>query len=78
MIGLASTSAKAESSENIGVAIQNGQFVTREGLIPAGCFAQLITEMNGDNSIASEFIYQAYLRGCMDANYLYPGGDEEK
>lgn len=46
--------------------------------MPAACFTQLITEMNGDNSTASVFIHQAYLRGCIDANYPYPGGDEEK
>lgn len=77
-IGISSTPAIAQGSENIGVAVQGGQFVTREGVIPAGCFAQLITEMNGDNSVASVFIHSASLRGCMDANYPYPGGDEDK
>ncbi|MDA7749540.1 hypothetical protein N8913_04465 [Litoricola sp.] len=78
VMGINSTSATAENSENIGVVIQNGQFLTREGVIPAGCFAQLITEMNGDNSIASVFVHRAYLRGCMDSNYPYPGGNEDK
>ena len=78
MMSISPAEAIAQDSENIGVAIQNGQFVTREGVIPSGCFAQLITEMNGDNSVASVFIHRANLRGCMDANYSYPGGDENK
>lgn len=63
-------------SENIGVTEINGKFVTSEGLIPTGCFAQLITELNGDNTTASVFIHRARLRGCMNANDTYPGGDE--
>lgn len=58
--------------------IENGRFVTSEGDIPKGCFGQLMTELNGDNSIAAIFIHRASLRGCADANYPYPGGNEER
>ena len=73
-----SFSVTAQEQEHIGVIVKRGQFQTSEGVIPPGCFAQLITEMNGDNSIASVFIHRANLRGCMNANYPYPGGDENK
>ena len=58
--------------------ISNGEFVTAEGVIPAGCFGQLMTELNGDNSVAAIFINRASLRGCIAANYPYPGGNEDE
>lgn len=70
------TTSYGNESEDIGVTEINGQFATSEGLIPAGCFAQLRTELNGDNTIASVFITRARLRGCMDANDTYPGSDQ--
>ncbi|MGC9491340.1 hypothetical protein ACP45A_01465, partial [Vibrio genomosp. F10] len=45
--------------------VDNGKFFTSEGEIPKDCFGQLITEQNGDNSIASIFISRASLRGCL-------------
>ena len=56
--------------------IENGKFRTSEGIIPDGCFAQLITELNGDNTVAAVFINRTGLRGCIAANIPYPGGDE--
>jgi hypothetical protein len=58
--------------------INDGKFFTSEGEIPTGCFGQLITELNGDNSVATVFINRPSLRGCTTANYPYPGGDEAK
>ena len=53
------------------------KFFTSEGEIPNGCFGQLMTELNGDNSVAAIFINRASLRGCIAANLPYPGGAEE-
>ena len=58
--------------------VKQGQFQTKEELIPPGCFAQLMTELNGDDSVAAVFLSRTKMRGCIDANYPYPGGDEEK
>ena len=58
------------------VKILGTQFFAGGNEIPVGCFAQLKTELNGDNSVASVYIGRPTLRGCMDANYPYPGGDE--
>mgnify|MGYP001813206354 CR=1 FL=1 len=55
-----------------------GEFVTSEGIIPNGCFGQLISELNGDNSVAAIFINRASLRGCIAANSPYPGGNEDE
>ncbi|MEM5550963.1 hypothetical protein HJP15_14945 [Pseudoalteromonas sp. NEC-BIFX-2020_002] len=57
-------------------AIKHNQFVSNNEPIPAGCFAQLMTNLNGDNTTAAVFIESANLRGCNAANYPYPGGDE--
>jgi len=58
--------------------VMDGQFFTSEGLIPSGCIAQLMTEMNGDNSVASIFINRNSLRGCIASNFPYPGGDTQR
>ena len=58
--------------------MKQGQFQTKEELIPPGCFAQLMTELNGDDSVAAVFLSRTKMRGCIDANYPYPGGNEEK
>lgn len=60
------------------VAISGTRFFAGGNEIPVGCFAQLKTELNGDNSVASIYIGRPTLRGCMDANYPYPGGDESQ
>ena len=58
--------------------VDQGRFQTLDDLIPPGCLAQLMTELNGDDSVAAIFLSRTKLRGCIDANYPYPGGDEEK
>ena len=58
--------------------ISGMKFFTSEGEIPNGCFGQLMTESNGDNTVAAIFLNRASLRGgCIAANSPYPGGAEE-
>ena len=57
--------------------IKDGRFHTNEGPIPDGCIAQLMTELNGDNSVAAIYLNRTSLRGCIAANFPYPGGDPE-
>ncbi|UTW49711.1 hypothetical protein [Bacterioplanoides sp. SCSIO 12839] len=56
--------------------VVGGQFFSDGERIPAGCFAQLMTELNGDNSVAAVYLGRNSYRGCMAANFPYPGGDE--
>lgn len=56
--------------------IKNGQFYTGSREIPKGCMGQFITQLNGDATVASIFLGRASMRGCIDANMPYPGGDE--
>ena len=46
------------SSTNREYFVKQGQFQTKEELIPPGCFAQLMTELNGDDSVAAVFFKQ--------------------
>lgn len=55
--------------------VEEGKFVTSMGTIPAGCIAQLKTDLNGDNTVAAVFLESASFRGCLRANFPYPGGD---
>ena len=55
--------------------IENGQFKTSLGVIPAGCIGQLQTQLNGDNIVAAIFVNDADLLGCINANDPYPVGD---
>ena len=63
-------------ANDLGYEIKNGQFQTSEGQIPAGCFAQLKTDLNGDNSVASIYVNRNSYRGCIASNIPFPGGDE--
>ena len=58
--------------------VKQGQFQTKEELIPPGCFAQLMTELNGDDSVAAVFLSRTKMRGCIDANYPYQVGTKKK
>ena len=58
--------------------IKDGQFFVNKKPIPPGCIAQLKTELNGDNSQASIYLERNSLRGCMDSNIPFPGGNEQK
>ena len=57
---------------NYNVKGDNPQFFTSEEKVPSGCFAQLMTELNGDDIIASVFLSRTGLRGCIDSNIPYP------
>ncbi len=57
--------------------IKNYEFYTSEGRIPNGCFAQLTTQLNGDNTVASVYLNRNTIRGCIASNIPYPGGNEE-
>ena len=65
------------SAEDLDYKIVEGLFVTSEGQIPPACFGQLMTELNGDDTVAAIFVTRTWLRGCIDANIPYPGGDEK-
>ena len=56
---------------NYNVKGDNPQFFTSEEKVPSGCFAQLMTELNGDDIIASVFLSRTGLRGCIDSNIPY-------
>lgn len=58
-------------ASSLDYSIKNGQFSTSSGLIPKGCIAQLSTELNGDDVVASVFITRTSLRGCQDSNIPY-------
>lgn len=60
------------SASDMDYHLTDGQFYTSEGKVPAGCFAQLMTELNGDNLIAAIYLNRAQLRGCIKSNYPYP------
>ncbi|MBU2895927.1 hypothetical protein [Vibrio hepatarius] len=75
MISIVSMSSLAN---DLDYEIKNGQFQTSEGQIPAGCLAQLKTELNGDNSVASIYVNRNSYRGCTTSNIPFPGGDETK
>jgi hypothetical protein len=64
--------ACSEKEPELDYSISNGKFYTSEGEIPIGCFAQLMTELNGDNSVASIYLNRNSMRGCIDANILNP------
>ena len=64
--------ACSEKESELKYSISNGKFYTSEGEIPIGCFTQLMTELNGDNSVASIYLNRNSMRGCIDANILYP------
>lgn len=56
--------------------VGDGQFSTKEGKVPPACLGQLITEYNGDDTVAAIFLNRSNIRGCIASNIPYPGGDE--
>ena len=64
--------ACSEKESELDYSIINGKFYTSEGKIPIGCFVQLMTEINGDNSVASIYLNRNSMRGCIDANFQDP------
>ena len=71
MLALGLIACSGKESE-LDYSISNGKFYTSEGEIPIGCFTQLMTELNGDNSVASIYLNRNSMRGCIDTNILYP------
>lgn len=66
--------AIADSTE---YTVSDGYFVTSEGRVPERCFGQLMTELNGDDTVAALFLSRSSIRGCVAANIPYPGGDDD-
>ena len=73
--GLLSSYLIAQTND---ITLLNNQFSIEEQSVPNGCFAQLMTQLNGDNIVRSIFLTSPSLRGCIDANDPYPSGDESK
>jgi hypothetical protein len=69
--------ACSEKESELDYSVSDGKFYTSENQVPVGCIAQLMTELNGDNSIASIYLNRNSMRGCIDANIPFPGGNEE-
>ena len=65
------------NAEGSGYQLVDGKFYTDEGEVPAGCFGQLMTELNGDNVIAAVYLNRPELRGCITANFPYPTHEED-
>ena len=69
--------ANSEKEPELDYSVNDGKFYTSENQVPFGCIAQLMTELNGDNSVASIYLNRNSMRGCIDANIPFPGGKEE-
>lgn len=72
------TSCSADATTHLPYSIKTGTFFTPIGAIPPSCFAQLMTELNGDNHIAAVYLTRNTLRGCIDANYPHPSIKERR
>ena len=72
-----SVGAPAKAIAEQEVSLKDNRFIIDGQTIPSGCFAQLMTQLNGDNIIASVFLTRPSLRGCIDANDPYPSGNED-
>lgn len=77
LLGLSLFVLSAANAKELDYRVDNGVFHTSEGAIPNGCFGQLITEFNGDNTVAAVYVNRANLRGCIAANLPYPGGEKD-
>jgi len=61
------------SNPILDIKLVDNKFHTSEGKVPAGCFFNLAVEDNGDDLVRSVYLNRGYLRGCIDANSVYPG-----
>jgi hypothetical protein len=61
------------SNPILDIKLIDNKFHTSEGEVPAGCFFNLAVEDNGDDLVRSVYLNKGYLRGCIDANSVYPG-----
>ena len=75
-ISLSLTSC-SEKEPQLDYSVSDGKFFTSENEVPVGCIAQLMTELNGDNSVASVYLNRNSMRGCINSNFPFPGGNEE-
>ena len=69
---LALSLASHALSAELDYSLADGKFSTSEGLVPSECFAQLITELNGDNVVAAIYLNRNAMRGCISASIPYP------
>jgi len=60
-------------AKQLDIKLIDNKFHTSEGKVPAGCFFNLAVEDNGDDLVRSVYLNRGYLRGCIDANSVYPG-----
>ena len=67
----------SDKESQLDYSFSDGKFFTSENEVPVGCIAQLMTELNGDNSVASIYLNRNSMRGCIEANIPFPGGNEE-
>jgi len=61
------------SNPILDIKLTDNKFHTSEGEVPAGCFYNLAVELNGDDLVRSVYLNRGYLRGCINANIVYPG-----
>lgn len=54
--------------------VKEEQFYVDNTPVPSGCFAQLSTELNGDDVQAAVFLTRTAWRGCIDANVTFTEG----
>ena len=67
----------ANTAENsLDIKLIDNQFHTSEGKVPAGCFYNLAVELNGDDLVRSVYLNRGYLRGCINADIVYPGMED--
>ena len=62
-----------QAKHALDIKLIDNKFHTSEGEVPAGCFFNLAVEDNGDDLVRSVYLNRGYLRGCIDANRVYPG-----
>lgn len=62
-----------QAKHALDIKLIDNKFHTSEGEVPAGCFFNLAVEDNGDDLVRSVYLNRGYLRGCIDANSVYPG-----
>lgn len=67
----------SETKNKLPYKIVNNQFYVNNELIPPGCIAQLMTELNGDNVQATIYLERNSLRGCLTANLTYTSGNPD-
>ena len=70
--------ASIGNAETLDYKVENGKFITSEGIIPAACFGLLKRDINGDNSIAAIYVNRPAghgSRGCINSKNPYPGGN---